>query len=488
MLDTLNFWRTSLKNLGESLGIKKLEMPGNQTALKDWHTYCERDVDITAVAIDNLIKFILDHNLGSFAMTAPSLALKAFKHRFMMTTQPTKEGEEMEAWDRESYHGGLVHNFFIGKVKRKTIYHFDINSLYPSVMLNTYPTKLEFVLEQVSLARLNRLALDYAICAQVDIDSKQETYPYYDGTKLLECRGKFTTALCGAELLAALSRGHIAKVRTAAFYIPGLVFNSYVDFFWRKRQEYKKKGNAVYEQFCKLLMNSLYGKFAQSGYEWQELNEPNLRMYYKERGKRFPAEYRGQQWEPALSWGQDKWFPLGLDEGLRIRCFSGVVQFKAIDTEHYESSPIIASYVTSYARDKLRQMIAIAGAEHCYYCDTDSLFVDKYGKARLDQAKLIDPNRLGYLKFEGEAYEPLFLGPKDYVFGDKRKIKGIRDDAIQIGEGEYVQNIFEGLKSVLNRTPDPYIKIAWVVKQLRREYNKGIVLPSGRVVNFTLNQ
>jgi hypothetical protein len=152
--------------------------------------------------------------------------------------------------------------------------------------------------------------------------------------------------------------------------------------------------------------------------------------------------------------------------------------------EHYESCPIIAAYVTSYGRSLLFNYCDIAGNNNVYYVDTDSLFVNEVGYRNLKRNNCINPYEIGKLKLESSDKQCIFFGPKDYLFNAKRKQKGIRQDAIKIGDSEYMQNQFEGLSSILKRGGEPFIKISWIIKCVSNMYTKGRTTKSGRILNF----
>ena len=485
-VDTLNYWRCSLADLGKSFGVPKLAFPAYDQDIETWYKYCQTDVEIIATAVTSLIDYLQDNDLGKFCMTAPSIAMATFKHRFMTTEIYVHDNIHSLDLERDSYYGGLVNCYFIGKAKRGTIHNLDVNSLYPSVMLNEFPTKLVAMLKSPTVRQFNSAIRNYGVCARVEIVSPDVPYPKRIDGKLLEVCGEFTTALCGPELKRAWDNGHVKKVQLASLFELGDVFTEYVEYLWSERLRYKKAGDDVKQTFCKLLMNSLYGKFGQRGYEWQPITTESVAKIYQYHGVAMPAAYRKDGWVPSILWAQSKWFPAGLPEPITVRAVSGVVEMRVAGHEHYESFPAIAGFVTSYARERLRALIDIAGADNVYYCDTDSLFVNTKGRVMLSVRGEIDPNKLGALKEVSETKEATFYGPKDYLFGEKETIKGIRANAIPISENEWMQNQFEGLKSVLKRERKPYIKIGWIVKRNNRRYNKGLILPNGRTKPFTL--
>jgi len=485
-VDSLNYWRTSLAELGKSFGLEKMKMPSLQSTEVAWQEYCKRDVEIISEAVSGLINYLTEKDLGPFAMTAPSIAMKVYRHKFMDHEIFVHDDIHTLDLERDSYYGGLVNNYYIGDMHNKPIHHYDVNSLYPSCMLGLFPHKLVERENTITPARLLRAMKSYGAVARVNIRSNSRAYPYRHNNKLLEVTGEYTTTLCGPELEKALFCKDVVSVDIAALYDMAPIFRSFVEFFWKERVQYKEQNDQVKQIFVKLLMNQLYGKFGQRGYEWKELDKRTIREIYAQHNKEPPSAYLDKDFQPDILWQQMKWFPLGLSEPITVRSLGGLVQVRLPIGEHFESCPIIAAYVTSYARTRLHQLIDICGPKQVYYCDTDSLFVSNLGESRLKRSKEINPAKIGYLKHEGDYRECSFFGPKDYSVDGKTVLKGIRQDAFNLGNGEYMQNQFEGLKSVLRRNPEPFIEIAWINKLNRRIFTKGTVGTDGWVKPFRL--
>ncbi|GAI70794.1 unnamed protein product, partial [marine sediment metagenome] len=64
-LDNMNYFATSLKALGESIGEAKLSMPSPNARSADWWAYCEQDVRVMYRAWQFWLKFIADNELGN---------------------------------------------------------------------------------------------------------------------------------------------------------------------------------------------------------------------------------------------------------------------------------------------------------------------------------------------------------------------------------------------------------------------------------------
>lgn len=487
VIDTLNYFKVSLSKLGESVGLDKLEIDITKANYEQALPYCERDVEILDRAIYSLIDFVRANRLGKLGSTVASLAFSAFRHRFMTHSIMLHDRERVLKLEKESYYGGMVNCLYVGKVKRQTVYKLDVNSLYPTVMLRDYPIKLELGLERVTPKFVLSEMRQKAVIASCLIDTTTEIFPLRRDKELIFPVGLYHTTLAGPELEHAIKCGACKKISYVAIYEKAPIFKEYVEFFWNIRKEYKKKGDDANNTFCKLMLNSLYGKFGQGAYKWSDLNPVTLSDTLRSLGEELPEEYLSYGAMPEIPIGQREWLLNGPKEAVTLRNIGGHTQIRQRTGYHPYSFVAIASYVTSYARRYLMDLLAIADPTNCYYYDTDSLFVNAKGYARLKRAGKLSDTELGGLKLEGTSYEPTFLAPKDYFFGSEYKLKGIRNPGSNPGQRNYTQLQFEGLPSIIKRGGEPYILIKRINKTMRHRYKKGLIDKTGRTKPFTID-
>jgi hypothetical protein len=162
----------------------------------------------------------------------------------------------------------------------------------------------------------------------------------------------------------------------------------------------------------------------------------------------------------------------------------GTLIYESEKGEGMNSAPAIAGAVTAYAREYITKLIKIAGEENVFYCDTDSLIVNKTGYENL--ANYIDQRELGKLKIEGITNMIIINGLKNYVFGNEWRLKGIKKSAEQIAEDTFLQEEFEGFKSAVKEGRTEGVKVKKKIKQLKKQYKKGVVCANGRILPFEL--
>ena len=93
------------------------------------------------------------------------------------------------------------------------------------------------------------------------------------------------------------------------------------------------------------------------------------------------------------------------------------VQFKLGDEEIRDGIYLpVGAFITSYARIRMINFINLVGWDNVLYMDTDSLHIIGNAKIKLEEADYIHDTKLGYLKLEDIAYAERVLSPKKYAY------------------------------------------------------------------------
>lgn len=450
MIDTLNYFTTSVESLGKAVGLRKLDMPQGGGSVSDWDEYAWRDVEIIQKAFLALRDFVKVNDLGVMQPTLASQSLTAYRHRFMDVSILIHDKEKALDLERESYHGGRTESFWNSEIRQK-LYKLDINAMYPSIMRETPLARwIKAYYPQYDPGAWEKaVSGDFSIVARCRIETNEPAYGVVRDSKLIFPVGSFSTVLSTPEIHYALEHQHLKEIGEFTYYERAVLFRDFVDYFYAQRQNYKQQGNASFEFMCKILMNSLYGKFGQNGRKWVETDE--------------------------YQWFEDREGVLLNEIGqiVKLRRRLGRTQMLELEGESENSFPLIASEITAYARMKLWQLIKQAGLEHVYYVDTDSLIVDETGYGNL--ADQCHPTQLGSLKLEATADISVFHAPKHYVFGKDWKIKGIRKSAQRINENQYQQEQFRSWDYNLSKNKDGFIEVLPIIKNISGVNNKRLV-------------
>ena len=417
-VDTCNYWPKSLAEIGRKIGVEKGEVDYETVDNDTLRKYCQQDVLIIETAVIEMLRKWRELDCGVFQVTAAMLSLTNFRHTCDIRTpdnsgpdvlcMPDHKSHELE---RQSLHGGRIQCFRVGRYYGK-FYHLDVNGLYPYVMYHhSYPRRLVRYQERMDFDELRAAKSCYECVARVLISSRYSDYPVRIDSRQYHVTGRFWTALCGGELQRAIDNQHISEVGTVQLYSKASLFRSWVDRWYDRK--ISACGDTVEQrrdyEFVKLIINSLSGKFAQSGKRWQDVpgRIPLVRWggYVDE----FGDEKRPHKWRGIAGNAQ--------------------VYVDAGEPEH--SFPLITACITANAREYMRQLIAIAGQENCHYMATDSLIVNKDGYMSLLLEEKIHPTKMGMMKVLGVYSSVSINGANWYTLDNKEVASGMLGKAIK---------------------------------------------------------
>lgn len=151
------------------------------------------------------------------------------------------------------------------------------------------------------------------------------------------------------------------------------IFNEYISKWRRIKEQAAREGNAGLKQLAKIMLNSLYGKFAQS--------IDNIETFFE----------FGDNGSLTVSEGS----------------FDGKTSLKNMG---------IAAMITSYAREILLDVANILSPEEFLYCDTDSIIMTESGWRKIREVKgLLDKAEFGCWDVEHIVKEVKILHQKCYM-------------------------------------------------------------------------
>lgn len=396
--DSLKILNFSVSQIAKdfNLPIKKLEIDYKKNRkigheLTDEEiAYIKNDVEIMARAL----KIMFDEDLTKMTIGADALSFyksinKNFKHYFPIL--PFEVDEDI----RKSYKGGFT--YLNEEYKEKTTGEgvvLDVNSLYPSVMLNERLPFGEgiFFEGQYELDTLYPLYIQTISCSFEIKEGKIPTIQIKNNLSFIpneyikSSEGDIITlVLTNVDLELFLEHYNVDNLVYQGgrkFKCLKGLFTNYINFWSEKKISAKKENNDALYKISKLMLNSLYGKFGTN---------------------------------PIF---QSK-FPYLNDEG--IVCYG--VNEKELRNPVYIP---IASFITSYARNKtIRTSQAIKdytinkyGKDMYVYSDTDSIHTLLTNEEELKSFVDIDDYKLGAWKLESTFKRGRYLRQKCYIEED----------------------------------------------------------------------
>jgi hypothetical protein len=382
--DSFNHFRMSLAKIGESLGLKKLDFDINSP------DYVSMDAWICLQVMTQARDYIASLG-GRIGTTSGSSAMSVWR---FMTEDEFVTGPYDTPWARRGYYGGRVEIFRphtqspqIGvdalgdPVYSKDIKGYDINSMYPFVMMNDFP---EYMMEDKKFEKDQGMA-EVTIAIPTDLFVAPLVWRTANGA-LWYPVGVIQGVWTYNEIRYAESLGaKVLKVHRA-FGCNSLVrpFDEFILKLYQKRKESSSEAERL---FLKVVMNSLYGKIASKNQVTRTVSRYNLE---KNGSKRI---------------GDVKW----------INYHRGLLDFTT------PQQPYVNVYwgamITANARLLLTDYLTKVPANDLIYCDTDSVYCRNHS--------LPESKELGGMKLEKRISKMLVVQPKAYQIDEVYRAKGV---------------------------------------------------------------
>lgn len=435
--DTLNHWKISVQEMGKRIGLEKLEANGNYDDVE----YNQRDARITRTFVLTM-KAKYEEFGAELKSTIGSTALNLFHSRFHPKPEHSAFSDQHISWMLDGYFGGRVEIFHTEPVTGP-IYYYDFNSLYPSTMVGRDFPKLD----RFGFTKNFNESAEGMVEALVQVPKEMEI-PYLATRSdhgLIFPTGRFRGRWTHFEMRQAQKFGvKIEKVyRALEFLGTTRPFDEFMTTLYKQRLEAKAIGDELMSDSAKLIMNNLYGKFAQG-------NEITKLVPY--------VKSELQQGDQIL---QD------------------MVLRNQVKDYPKHTNVIWSAYVTAYGRDKLHtaMMDVLKAGGQMLYCDTDSVIFR--GKTPFTDSK-----ELGELKLENIFDYAHFKLPKLYRLDKDGKTtaraKGVpRKSAVDFFEKGFAE--FQRPNKLRESLRRKLVPNEWHLtrKEMRREYDKRIRYPDG---------
>lgn len=465
--DSIKIWSLPLAALGAAVGMKKLDY-GNYDILDRFDTkedyakhnkgksleYFERDIDI-------LIKYAKESqtyeykgekvfDLKNYKLTIASTAKSNWENIVGKDIVNQTSGifkkerrRDIECWDaiNKAYRGGLTINNPKYQLKLlHNVHVYDVNSLYPSIMLNEklpigdYKTAFQYN----NLSPTEKEKYTYKIYALEVNKATAKIFPFinvYDETtfkpdveddEIPSMRGYNWEFKNKKIYLNNYMKSYFEKYYTINYNKqPQLLYafkeqkGNFDEYIYRFK-EIKENSSGAIRTNAKLSLNSLYGKFAQNKmslsteiallddikdeiiYE----NDDDKKLVFPYIWKEKPKSYhRNSDGEVSFISAPFK---------SRVTFNDNIAMYKVDDGAKKKFSYIpIAEAITSKAKIKLIDAI-VANIDNFIYADTDSIHLTKPAKGIE-----LDDSLFGAWKYEGKWDDAIYRRPKHYYHKNK---------------------------------------------------------------------
>lgn len=379
-VDSYNLFPTSVKKLGEALGLEKMEM--------DIHSkdYVFRDCEIVGEAISRLVTTCQEFGLDEPKNTLGGLCVAIWQ------AMGGENISDCTSFSRSAIYGGRVEIFQPGG--SGNIMWTDINSLYPSVMLGEFPGEMTECKEmrKFGITRATVLIPEQPLAPlPFRVTDSNPIEGIHENAIIFPC-GRITGTWVNAELRNAVDHHGVTieKIHHSVGTDTGVrPYAQFVEEFYRRRL---KSDSEAYKLIYKLLLNNLYGQLGMGGVVTRTAPLTEERARNIRTGK-----------TDATVYGDAVMFDVAIPLP------------KHVNYAH-------AAHVTAYGRLRLMHFLRTIPSDRIIYCDTDSCF---FFHPPGETLPFDTGTALGEMKIEGVGERIDVLAPKTYeiTVGGKTKSK-----------------------------------------------------------------
>jgi hypothetical protein len=215
---------------------------------------------------NELIYKLYKLNINDY-LTLPSLTVAMFRSKYLIeNTIPGLAGEIFNDI-KQSYTGGAVDMYIPSNESNEMVFAYDVNSLFPSIMLNNPMPVGKPVYFQGDIRKFDPNAFGFFYAevkspGHLDHPIIQLHHKVDNAIRTISPLGSFKMMIFSEEMYNAEKHGYTFNVLWGYTFDKGFIFKDFVNDLYDLRLQFSKPDPMNY--IAKLLMNSLYGRFAMS--------------------------------------------------------------------------------------------------------------------------------------------------------------------------------------------------------------------------------
>lgn len=272
LVDSGSWLPVPLKDVGERLGLVKPELPDELDSEADWLARCRADVDILAAAMDQILDWWDEHELGRFTITGSACGWNAFRHvwtvqRIVVDPEPAA----VEA-DRLAVHGGRRGVWRIGRTRLGPLLELDFTGAYPKIAAELpLPTRRALAFDSLPLGDPRVTSERWGIVAEVELETEVPRWPVrWQGATWYPV-GRFKAHLAGPEIAEAARLGCLRAIGPGYVHQLGGVLMSWAR--WVLSVQAGEDGGELgaVQILAKHWGRSVIGKFASRSFDKVEM-------------------------------------------------------------------------------------------------------------------------------------------------------------------------------------------------------------------------
>jgi hypothetical protein len=421
--DSAKIWAGKLDKLANDFGMKKGDKEGVSQALAVGVTdkmieYCIQDCQILKTIMEYYFEQVSEYTRGKVKfgyMTAASTAMNCYKEHMGTKLSekaykaffPTGPDSGVSSWIRGAYKGAtpLLNPKIRGKLLKK-VSVFDVNSMHPTQMFyRRMPVGKGMIISPEYLEECDYVLPDNMVWvakARISAVAKPEVGRGTFLTKNTREYGTTLPVVLKPEIVEVVTDSDLRLLErnydidylevtdVIAFHTKKGMFSDFIGYWYRMKAQAGVDGNKSLKAFCKLIINSFYGKWGT--------NPDRIEM------------------EPYMN-----------DDGcLRLKDITPDRSAEELENPYYLP---IAMWTTAYSREYLNDACWAIGWDNVVYTDTDSIHCINLTRdeieERLHEVGLgTDPDKLGDFAYESTSEYAVYIRNKGYFHFNELDEKG----------------------------------------------------------------
>lgn len=375
MCDSHSHLPASLERIGQRIGLEKLQRPASDADLEDVLRYCERDVRVLSLAMQQLLDWWDAERLGSFSVSGPQCGWNSWRHKFSPAVVRIDTRADWRAFARAGIYGGRRECWRVGELSGGPWVELDMQLAHAHVVRdNPLPVRIVDEIPTLDLdspmwglrqkrqkpAWLpqygppagHRWESALQVMADCVVTTASPRYPVSTGAGVLYPVGTFHTRLAWPELQDARRRGDLVSVGKGLLVASWDAMSGWaawiIDQLTRPHPETPPAALLALKGWSR----TVFGKWAaRRSRVWSDdVNDTGLTFAIEH------AHIAGGAAGIAVHLGD------------RTRTFIR-------DQEADDSFPVAYAWIASYTRLALQRIIDALGEQSVVVCNTDSVVV-----------------------------------------------------------------------------------------------------------------
>lgn len=460
LVDVKNYFDVPLDKLAESFDVRKQGYLSSAYGDTEEKQLLHFETETILKCMTSTIDAWRSEERGNWQPTAARLAMSNYRHEFLKDHEIVIDNRWMDSagnifsdrepceelgdvcltnrkMQRSAYYGGESSYWYRGFIE-EPLYKLDVVSLYPHCMwLYNYPA------ETIRRAKFgtdaaSKLPEEPGNCtAHVTVFGCGDLPMRGEDGRVHYPQGLFSTYLCGQELEYASVNRRIREVHEWEEYRCTNLFQRYVEYWFAIRRQAQDIGDSAGNALAKILMNSLYGKWASRKANWTidtELQAPLRWGYFAT-----PDRLNGKL--------------------IKLRAAAGCVQRNTGFEERSDTFPAISAFVAAAGRVYMRRIRDLLPAHSCLLQQTDSLLVTGEGYDALCNSDFMAHDGHGSLRVADIYFWADIYGANHYLHSEGKTIAGLPEASDRVASNRWRYRSYAQTQDVIGAGPRCFVPV-----------------------------